>query len=107
MSSSVHEVVVGGKQRQLMPAAELNEKSIDRSELNSRPAAGVAYLGCRDVIVPIGGDDWQSLEAFNDCRRGMWPVEALQQLLKNQPCSDHCIGACKSFLKRTNLWRCR
>jgi hypothetical protein len=91
MLGSVHEVVVRGEQGQFVPAAELNEKCIDCSDLHTSSTAGVAYLGGCDVIVPIGRNDWQRLKPFNYCRYSTRSVEALQEFLKHKPSGYHRI----------------
>jgi hypothetical protein len=77
MLGRISEVVVCGEQGQLVPSTELNQECVDRSELYTGPAAGVAYFGGCNVVCSVWRDDWQGPKAFNNRRCGARSIEAL------------------------------
>jgi len=97
MPGRMSEVFVGGKQGELVPAAELDEQRIDSSDLHAGPAARVANVGGGNVVGSVWRNNWQGPKPVNDRRGCSGFVEALQELLQNQTGSHDGIGACQRF----------
>ena len=99
------EVLVGGEQNQIVPAAKLDEQGIDGSDLHAAAAAGIADLCRVDVIFPVRLEEGQRAEAFNQLDTGLRPCEALQQFLEDESGREDLIGAEQSVSERRDLGR--
>jgi hypothetical protein len=79
----------------------LNEHCVDRPDLDTVSAAGVAYFCGFDVVVAIWLQKRKGSESLNQLGSRLWPGKPLQQLLEDQAGSEHLIcafkGASKNF----------
>lgn len=80
---------VGGQHRQLEADAELCQERVDRSDLNAAPAAIVAKIRGRDVILAFGPQEWEGTETLDDRLASARPPKPLKQLLQDQPGGEH------------------
>ncbi len=60
------EVPVGRQHLQIVPQAKLGKQSVDRAELQTFPAAGIAQLRGFDVIAAIRNEQRQGRKALDD-----------------------------------------
>jgi hypothetical protein len=86
-----------------MPDAELDEKSVDRSDLDAGPPARIANTCCSDVIVPVGPYEWKGREPLDDLCLRLRASETLQQFLQHKPCSDDYVIALQRVFESLNL----
>ena len=84
MLGEASEVSVRRQQGEIVTDAELREESVDRPDSDAAPAAGIAKGGCRDVVFPVGDEEGEGGEAFDDAISRARPVEALKKLLENE-----------------------
>lgn len=87
-----------------MPNAELGKQRVDRADLHAGLAAGVAH-GCGvDVVIPIGLNQRQGGEAFDDLRPRLGTRETLQQFLQDKSRRDDDLRTQQGLREFLHLW---
>jgi hypothetical protein len=84
VSRDVPEIRVSREQHKLMTDAELSDQGVNRTCLNSAPAAAVLNLCSEDMIRSVRREEREGCKALNDLFFGLWTGEPLQEFLKNQ-----------------------
>ena len=87
----VLEIRVGGEQDELIPDTQLGNQGVDRTGLNTSPAALISKFRRGDMIFPLRGQHWKSSEVLDDLKSGLGTREPLEQLLKYEPGGDDPI----------------
>ena len=93
-------VFVGAQQLQFMPNAQLGNQGVNRSDLNTRPAAGISDFSRFNMVCSIRLQHRQSGEALDDLRSVPWPSKSLKQFLKDNAGADHHICTEQGILER-------
>ena len=86
-------VVVGAQKHQIVPQTELNQHCVDRSDLDTVPAAGVAYFCSFDVVLAIWLQKREGGESLNQLGSRLRSSEPLQQFLEDQAGREHLVCA--------------
>ncbi|HEV7485399.1 MAG TPA: hypothetical protein VGQ65_06920 [Thermoanaerobaculia bacterium] len=84
----VLEIPVYTQQDEFVPDAEPGQESINGSDLNAATATVVAKICCCGVIFALGHDQRQRSESIKNLLSRFRAAETLQDLLKNQACSE-------------------
>ena len=79
------EVRVGGEQPKLVTDAELGEDRVDGAHLEAAPARAVAELCGFEVVVTVGTQEGEGTETRHDRLLVARSVEALEELLVDEP----------------------
>lgn len=88
-----------------MPAAKLNEKGVDRADLNAAPATSVADLGRFDVVLPVGLEERERRHSLQELGARLRPAETLKQFLQDQAGGEDLIRPQQRMAQRQHLWR--
>ena len=87
MQANPDEIVVGGKQGQLVTNAQLRKQRVYGADLHACAAAAVAQRSGVYVVLPVGREQRQGGKPVNDVCVGTRTGEYLQQFLQ-----DHTRG---------------
>jgi hypothetical protein len=82
-----------------VPQTELNQHCVDRSDLDTVPAAGVSYFCGFDVVLAIWLQKREGGESLNQLGSRLRSSEPLQQLLEDQAGREHLVCALKGASK--------
>lgn len=93
MPGDILKVFVGREHREVVAKAELRQQRIDRADLNAASSAFVSLIGRVHMVAPIGNQQRQSGEPFEDLPAIPRSGEALQELLQNEPGRHELLAA--------------
>lgn len=93
------------EQAQFVADAELGEDRVDGGYLDAALAGAVAKLGRLVMVVPIGAQEGEGREARHDRPLIAGPVEALKQLLVDEPCGRDQLSLRERALEGAHLGR--
>ena len=97
------EVLICGQQRQVVALTELNQQGINRADLNTPAATGIADVGGCDVVKFVGLKKGQHGEALHELVPVFGAGKTLQHLLEHQSRGEHLLGAQESAAECTHL----
>ena len=103
MTRSVMEISISGEHFQVVMETQANEEGIDGPELHASAPARISDVGSRNVIVSTGDDRRERREVLHDRVAGLRSPEALEQLLKHEPCGIDGLLRCQSLAQTAKL----
>ena len=84
----MHEILVGGEERQIVAKAERRKESIDRSHLDPLSSAGMEEIGSFCVIVPGRSENRECHKSLTQGLSLARPRQSLKELLEHQTRRD-------------------
>lgn len=103
MPRDVFEVLISAEQRESVPDTEFRDERINRTDLDSGTAAGVAERCCLDVVVAIRNQKRYGRKAIENLSTCLGSSEALQQLLENESSGENSVATAQGLFQRGNV----
>jgi hypothetical protein len=101
------EVVVRAEQDQIVLSTELDEHSVDGTDLYTATVTRVSDVGGFDMVFPVGLKETEGGEPLDQLAACSTPGKALEKFLQDQTRREDLIGSLESVLKRLDLRRRR
>ena len=97
------EVLICCQQRQVVALTELNQQGINRSDLDTPAATGIADVGGCDAATAVGLKKGEHGEALHELVSVPGAGKTLQHVLEQQTFGEHLLGTQESAPECTHL----
>ena len=86
------EIAIRCEHSEIVTNAELSEHGVYRGDLHAGTATHVSQVRSLDVVITVRHEKWERPEALQYLPSRLWPGKTLEQLLKDQACSQHGLS---------------
>ena len=100
------EIIVCAEQDKIVFKRELDQHSVDCSNLDAMAAASVADFSSFDMVFSIGLEEAKRSEPLDQLTTRLGSCKALKKFLQHKACSKDLICSIKCMLKRVDLGCC-